>query len=293
MAYRLRKKDHSVERAVRRIAREQVDRAVASTERGDDLAAAVHDVRKRCKKLRGLIRLVRPSFERFADENADLREIGRLLGALRESAVLQDTYDSLGAHGAWADAARRQFSQGLEAHRRDRSADPAAGLADARERLLLVHARIGGWTLAADGWPAIGPGLMRTYMRARAALDRIGASHAPGRYHELRKSTKYHWHHMRLLRPLHPKMIEARIELAAELGDRLGEHHDLAVLEATLHRDAANFGEERDVDEVRLLARHQRLPIEEECLRMARQLFAESAESFTESLGAQWASWRD
>ena len=98
MAYRFRRKDRSVEHALRRIAREQVDKAVSSIDDEEDQAATIHDVRRRCKKLRGLIRLVGLSFEAYRDENADFREIGKLLGGLREARVLKDTFDLLAEH---------------------------------------------------------------------------------------------------------------------------------------------------------------------------------------------------
>ncbi len=292
MAYRFRSDDHSVEHAVRRIAREQIDKAATSIEDGEDRSVAIHDVRKRCKKLRGLVRLVRPVFELYADENADFREIGRLLGGAREMAVLSDTYAQLAQHFEQIDQqAQFRFKEGLQAQ--EQAVDPAERLGEVRERLRLARARVGDWSLAADGWEAIGPGLMQTYLRARTALERIGTSHAPSRYHELRKRVKYHWHHMRLLRPLHPKELAARIHLAAEVGDRLGEHHDLAMLGAALRRSPDAFGSAAEVETAQALARRQRIALEEQCLREARRLLAESAESLTERLGAEWAKWRD
>ena len=52
MAYRFRRKDRSVEHALRRIAREQVDKAVTSIDDEEDQTSeTIHDVRRRCKKL--------------------------------------------------------------------------------------------------------------------------------------------------------------------------------------------------------------------------------------------------
>jgi hypothetical protein len=54
--------DRPIRKNVRRLARHQLDRALADlAEPGAlGLEETVHDVRKRCKKVRGLIRLVRP-----------------------------------------------------------------------------------------------------------------------------------------------------------------------------------------------------------------------------------------
>jgi hypothetical protein len=70
IAYRIEKADHDVVDALRRIALEEVEGAVASAEGAGDLAGRIHDIRKRMKKLRGLIRLVRPVFPDYRVENA-------------------------------------------------------------------------------------------------------------------------------------------------------------------------------------------------------------------------------
>ena len=64
--------DESVEEAVQRIVREQIDKAIDEiNDRELDRHETVHQVRKRCKKIRGLIRLVRPQLEDTYDrENA-------------------------------------------------------------------------------------------------------------------------------------------------------------------------------------------------------------------------------
>ncbi len=64
MSYRLQRSE-SVIQGVKRIAREQLDKALTDIKNEDmDRHEAVHQVRKRFKKIRGLIRLVRPSFEK-------------------------------------------------------------------------------------------------------------------------------------------------------------------------------------------------------------------------------------
>ena len=69
MAYRIQKSDKSLTTALRRISDEQLGRAIAANGRPPEEAdEAIHDIRKRCKKLRGLFRLVRSGFDDYADE---------------------------------------------------------------------------------------------------------------------------------------------------------------------------------------------------------------------------------
>ena len=87
--------DETVPEAVYRITTEQVDRAVAALKQanGDDLDAAVHDSRKRAKKLRGLIRLVRPAMGRSLRlVNESFRDAGRELSGLRDAQATVTTF---------------------------------------------------------------------------------------------------------------------------------------------------------------------------------------------------------
>ena len=78
MAYKFKASDRTVQRAVRRIAREQIDGALHAID-SSDRDTARHEVRKACKKIRALVRLIRPSFSRYARENGEYRDIAGLL----------------------------------------------------------------------------------------------------------------------------------------------------------------------------------------------------------------------
>ena len=72
-------RDETVPEAVRRITDEQVEGAASALERVQehDLEATVHDCRKRAKKLRGLLRLVRPALGRaYGPANQSFRDGG-------------------------------------------------------------------------------------------------------------------------------------------------------------------------------------------------------------------------
>ena len=102
MAFRFQPSDETVESAVRRIACAELDAALAAIRAAErPPGRVVHEVRRRCKALRGLIRLVRPAFPSFAAENAALRDIARQLAGVRDGAVLADTLARLaGSDGA-------------------------------------------------------------------------------------------------------------------------------------------------------------------------------------------------
>ncbi|HSG63837.1 MAG TPA: CHAD domain-containing protein, partial [Gammaproteobacteria bacterium] len=79
----------SVENAVRRIAASQLDYALAALEAADGgFDAAVHEVRRRCKRLRAVMRLVRGSMAEFDARDQWLRDTSGLLSHTRDAAVL-------------------------------------------------------------------------------------------------------------------------------------------------------------------------------------------------------------
>src|ERR1700761_6944167 len=85
-----------VEAAFRAIALSQLDEALSDLDKGDsDGRSVVHEARRRCKKLRGLLRLVRPALPDFATENAAVRDAAALLSHLRDAEVLQHTVADL------------------------------------------------------------------------------------------------------------------------------------------------------------------------------------------------------
>jgi CHAD domain-containing protein len=248
MSYRLHFNDTLAE-GFPRIASGQIDRAVTELAAEDAVAAdVVHQVRKRCKKFRGLLRLIRGSFGApYAQENAWFRDLARRLSGTRDADVLVECMDKLGAafnadpqHGALL-AVRRALAQRRDAVHHA-TAEPvqldeiAGQLEDARIRAL-------GWPLEVDGFDAVASGLMRTYRRARKALHAGYRKPTPERFHEWRKRVKYHWYHLRLLREIWPEQMKGRAAEAKRLADLLGDDHDLSVLRKTLARDGNILGD--------------------------------------------------
>ncbi len=84
MGFRLQHQE-SVAQGVKRIAQEQLSSAVAEIQNEElDRHEAVHQIRKRFKKIRGLIRLVRPVFQKtYQKENVIFRDAWSCVGKAR------------------------------------------------------------------------------------------------------------------------------------------------------------------------------------------------------------------
>jgi len=300
MAYRFLKSDTSVESAVRRIAGEQIDKALVSLDAtGDARAGAIHDVRKRCKKLRGLLRLVRHSFPDYPQENAAFRDISRLLGAARDAKVLEETYDAVLAdyngtlERAALDPVRAALTRGHE--HAIGEADLDAGFAEARTMMQAARERAEHWTLGGsgldEGWVVLGRGVAATYRRARKAMAHAAKKPDAERQHEWRKRVKYHWYHARLLRSIWPEQMEQRADLAKQLAELLGDHHDCHVLEETLAAAPETYGSAEAVATIVALARRRRALLEEQAHRLGARLQADKTRALVERWGEWWKAW--
>jgi len=232
MAYRFKPSDPSPEAALRRIALEEIESGVAELDdAGMDLHDKVHQLRKRAKKLRGLIRLVRPAFPDYAAENAAIRDAARRLSGLRDYEGMVETFDKLAA------ATRDDGFAPIRAHLvAVRDAAAAKGhveddLAAFRAALLALRGRVAGWSLDRKGFKALRGGLEKTFARARHGRAAAAGTPEMAVIHDWRKRVKYHWYHTRLLRPLNDAALTKRAHQLKELSELLGDHHDLAVLD--------------------------------------------------------------
>ena len=284
--------------AFRRIGVKQADKAlddVVSAGRSTDNEEAIHDCRKGCKKLRGLIRLVRPALDAvtYHDANAAFRDAAHELSVMRDAHALLTTFD---ASVARSDGRR---TDGTDAVRTElaRRADEETGDADAFQRAadllrtgrdLIVHA-----DLDADGWDAVGGGLAKTYGRGRTALSVAHDDPAPDHFHELRKRAKYSWFHVRLVTSSAPVILGPLGRQLKQLADGLGDAHDLAVLGAQLEADPGAFGGETAVNGVLDVLGRRRGELEGAGLGLALQLYAEPPKRFTRRVERYWSVWRD
>lgn len=295
MAYRLKRKDNGVGNAVRRIADEQIGKALASIDSAQR-AEAVHDVRKRCKKLRGLIRLVRPAFGGYSDENAAFRGIARMISGARDAKVMQDTYDLLMAdHDGSLDRTalgpiRRQFT--MERKSRIEDGDVDDHLDEARERLVEARERAQSWTLDDDGWDAVAGGLKKTYGRAVDAAEKARDCPDGEQFHELRKRVKYHWYHCRLLENLWPDMMATRKHAAKQLSDILGDHHDLHVFAGRLAQDPDGFGSSADVEVAIGLARARQARLEAQAWPILNRMLVQQPKVLGKHFETLWNVWQ-
>jgi CHAD domain-containing protein len=285
--YQFDPKTAAVEETFRSIALSQLDEALeALTSSGSEKRSLIHEARRRCKKLRGLLRLVRPAFPDFEIENAAIRDAAALLSHLRDAEVLHETVAKL-AESLGSDAIAR-----VAAHL---GAEPIPEplpdkLTEFRLRLLAVRERAAEWTLRKDKPEVLLGGLQATYRQDRERMARALASGDPTDFHDWRKSQKAHGFHVDLLRRSAPDLLEADLKTIDKLSECLGVHHDLTVLLHAVDADPSRFGSKEDVAALRETIDTRREEIEERAASLGRQLLAEKPRALAERFARYWKS---
>ncbi len=230
--------DETIPDGVRRIAAGQLAGAADELAAADEvgLGPAVHDARKRIKRVRAALRLSRAAIDDdlFRRENLRLRTIAGQLSAARDARVLTETLAQLEGRFAADEPphATGELRVRLEdEHERALLALAAEDVApSAADALARAADRTARWTFEHDGFSALEPSLRRVYRRGRKRLRAACEEPTGENLHDCRKRVKDLWHVTQLLRPADPKRMKRLSRRAHELADLLGEHHDLSVL---------------------------------------------------------------
>jgi len=272
--------------AFRAIAIDQLDEALSDLAQPDTSGRSiVHEARRRTKKLRGLLRLVRPGFPGFDRENDALREAAALLSHLRDREVRRETLKAL-ARWRPVSLLERLLAGSTEpaAH------DDAAPLAAFRERMVEVRARAGQWALSRPGLETLEAGVRRTYRTARRRMRKARDLHEPTRFHDWRKSNKNYGFTIDLLRKAAPDLLADDVEVIDKLSNALGQHHDLVVLRITAAQGHLPLSGPEQLMELDALIGERLGELEAESFELGRQVYAERPAALTRRIMSYWKS---
>jgi hypothetical protein len=278
---------------VRRILAEEIGKALvhldAARYRPEQ---GLHKCRKRLKNVRALLRLVRSGDETFCQtENPCNRQVAALLAGPREATALVETIDRLAAGFPEQSAAG-----GLDAVRetlvaRQHELHGGVGLEAAINAAIAACkegiGRTDRLTLpdqpeqAAD---VLAEGARITLRRARKALDKAGSRGEADDFHDLRKAAKTHGMHLSLLGRLWPTPIKVRRKAVDELGERLGELHDVFVMRALLDADDRPLGFPQETRLLGKLLKRSEKCLKKTCLAAAADLFGDGPRRSTRKL---------
>ena len=259
----------------------------------EEIEETVHTVRKRCKEVRGLARLVRPApGNEFATFNNLVREAAESLSSIRDAHAVLATFDDLtmrsGEHDEHlAEVRARQAQQALEATESLRCGGDER-IEKARKLLTKARKLVRRWQID-DGFAPLAGGLSVTYRRGKRGLRAAERNPNDHNLHEWRKAVKNLWYQARLLEPISPSVLSPLVASLDDLAESLGDDHDLAVLIERLRSDPDRYGGLEAADRAVRLAESQRLDLRRRGFRQGRTLYAERTRAFTERIALYWA----
>ncbi len=236
MSYKLQLSHEKMDENFRKVATEQINKAlgeIQANELGDD--KKVHQLRKRFKKIRALLRMFRGSFGNYKKENRFFRDLGRKLSELRDAETRLHTLEKLQTDyeqeiklkvfkKADDQLLDSKLNQIIAFGREEGDFDTI------EESLKASLSRVKAWKLEKKGFESIEDGLLKTYSRARKNHKKIDGSSKPQDFHQWRKRAKYFRYQLKLLRNLWPEALNFERKAWHKLTDDLGDDHDLHVL---------------------------------------------------------------
>jgi CHAD domain-containing protein len=291
----------SLRKEIARLAGKQIDKALEQLTGAADGSPdeAIHEARKCFKKVRALLRLVRPSIGEatFQKENAWFRDAGRPLTEVRDAKILVETLDKLCEH--FAGRVRRQsfreIRKELVANQkatRKRVLEEQQALATVEALIQEARERLDDWTDVPNKWSALGDGLEQVYRQARKAFAAADADPTVENLHEWRKQAKYLRYQLEILRPLWPEVMEELACQADHLGELLGDDHDLAVLRQLLTDDPDRFGDPATREVLLALIDQRRAELQQEAKLLGQRLLQDRPKDCVRRLKGYWKTWR-
>jgi CHAD domain-containing protein len=264
MSFRL-KREASIAAEIRRLVSRQLEVAISELRTVGDPESdeAVHDARRRVKKIRAVIRLVRPVLDKtYRAVDRELKDVSRMLAPVADGQGIIETLDEL-AHRyrkLLPTHAVRSIRAGLRERgaRIDHEASRQGLIRIAAETLRGERKRVKQWAIRGDGFGAIAPGLEESYRRAREAMILAWSKPKATHFHSWRRHVKEHWFHVRLVEDNCGNRLVAYQQRLEALDGVLGEYHNLVILREVLVT-ATYTSRQETARCLRVVIRYQRL----------------------------------
>ncbi len=297
MTYRL-KANESVSKGIKRIASEQIEKAISELSATDELGVdkAVHQVRKRLKKTRAIVRLVRDSLGKksYKRENARFRDLGRNLASLRDGKVQIEALNKLTTH--FDDIAPETFTdvrQELQVnYRREyQQVLNEAILISVKNQLKDTKDAIADWKIEANDWSAIDKSLQRVYKQGYKGLDQSRSKPTAENLHQWRKQVKYLRYQLEVLSQIWSEMMTEWVDQTHNISDYLGEDHDLAVLKELVLGQPERYRQDT-LETLTASIDRRRQELQSAAIFLGRRIYTEKPKDFTARLSNYWQIWQ-
>jgi len=272
-----------------RLLADQLDGALGVLESfARDRGRAIHEFRKHGKRLRAILRLLRPGWSArvYGAWNETLRHAASRFSEARDGYVWEETLEFLRGHAGEGDCDWEATRDWLRERRQrewpDERLDRRAVEVENDVKKLLIRLEQDDFTKIA--WKDLIHAVGRGYRRGEREFVMARETRDPAHFHEWRKRTKYGAVQFALVRELAPDDLDRRSREAARLGSLLGRHHDIAVLEELLRQSP----EKEMFHPLLVSAEEVRAGLDAEALALGELLYDEDPSAFVNRLKRAW-----
>jgi CHAD domain-containing protein len=255
----------------------------------------VHVIRTTIKRLRALLRLIKPLIAPalFKRENTRLRNAAGRVAFKRDADAARVALSTLRASiRQRADrAAISRVLRGLEVN--TVPAGPVeAALAGIGSVLALTKRNYARVAPAEEGWSAFEPGLRAIYREGRKRMRRALETGGDEDFHRWRIRAKNLYHVLQILEPIWEKKLGKLIARLRNLQRAIGDDHDLAVVKKLLTAEPEVFGGPLVSGRVIACINSRSDMLRVKSSRLGKVIFDQKPRQFTRRLGSHWKAWQ-
>ena len=261
---------------------------------------AVHEVRKSCKRVRAVLRLIRDDigYSAYYRENRRFRDMSRLLSETRDYEALCHSLDYLRSREV-DDKISRVYSElsaalvhsrdvALNALKKDKKVfqQIEKEIGEARKKINL-------FSFPSENFEVILPGLVRTHKKWKQHFAVcLGEAHEE-MIHNLRKKSKYLMYHMQILKPVFPEIIRGYAGTLKKVSVDLGDHRDLFLLRQQVSGLTKNSYPKTLTDHIDASIEKEMHDKLETALRAGRYLYLEKSRPLMDRIHNYWKIYTD
>lgn len=251
----------------------------------DNIEGAVHSFRRRCKRIRAYLRLLPKSLAKPSRKaRRQLRVAAASLSELRDAQVMDRKWRYIHEQLIKKGTPGPTIDEPIDIARQ-RTTRMLPPLSSSQEqlisaaRLLKKAERVVSRMPSRQSNGTILVKLKQTYQDGRIATQRIVQHSCPEAFHELRKMTKQFYYQCQFVASALDRELQAEIDQARSLADKLGDALDLCVLTSNL-ASASQKGDESEIFAVINESQLQMATLFNESVLLAYRLFFESPKAF-------------
>jgi len=288
ISYKLSVQD-SIQKIANELIKESISECRSKQLTNDDI---IHSVRKKCKRIRGLLRIVRPNIGNlYRNENQFYRDLAHNLSDARDRRVIIETLEKLGS----LTKNKSHFDMFQDIIQKKEESNRLFNISKLVKEFELTIADslkgIKNWQLEEKKFNSLKGGLGKTYRRGKNAMINTFQNPTTENYHEWRKRVKYHYFHLEFLIPVWENIISEHCNEVHRLSEMLGYDHDLCILKELINSDPKLIENSRarriisdtiDVEQIDL-----RIKIK----LLGKKVFAEKARQLLKRLEQYWDVW--